>query len=215
MSEWMMGSKCYDLSGLVLSERGILNDALKLREQERRRIRYAAWAENSIQSLPRELLFLFPRMTKLHLSWNRLLLLPKCLVQAMPRLEELLLGHNNLQRLPSVLTRLTSLRTLSLLGNPCLPYSVTSHLAYDAHSTAQRGLSCIADYYAPVEVLEECCRRTIVCLLGLRKFRPASTVAYCTDKNILDNVAKALWETRGNARWYPWERPDDKRQKRK
>ncbi len=153
------------------------------------------WADsNWMGTIPKELFVLFPSMHCLTVDNNGIQTLPVGICSWI-KLRKLSLRNNRLQRLPSAMTRLTELKLLFLWGNTELPAAFQDNtVEYDS---TQALLQAIGAHYGPIEAA---CRKTIVTLLGVRKFRPIAAFAFI-GRDVMAIIGKMMWNDYGDGKW--------------
>ncbi len=163
--------------------------------QEKRNAVTSLWLNNSdMEMFPDELTMIFPNIEGISLEHNYLRTIPIRLC-SMTKLQWLWLHVNQLQCLPSAMTRLTNLRQLLLSDNAALP---TFHIRNTwSRDDTQLLLQRIGAHYGPIEAA---CRRTIVTLLGVRKFRPIPAFAFI-GRDVMAIIGKMMWNDCVNGEW--------------
>ncbi len=164
--------------------------------QEQRDCVATLWLDNNcIKTFPEELCMLFPNVDMISMENNQICALPVCIC-SMTKLESLYFERNNLQLLPSNMTRLTMLDSFYLGGNTTLPIWIHDDDSYNKNGT-QLLLQKISTHYGPIEAA---LRKSIVTLLGIRKFRTVPVFAFI-NRDAMAIIGQMLWHDYRNGYW--------------
>ncbi len=153
------------------------------------------WADNNwMDTIPGELFVLLPNIRVLAVENNVIRTLPVG-IYSWTKLNGLYLRDNHLQRLPSTMTRLTELRTLFLRGNAALPPELQENT--QGYDDTQALIQAISEHYGAIEAA---CRKTIVTLLGVRKFRPIPAFAFI-GRDVMAIIGRMMWNDCVSGEW--------------
>lgn len=143
-----------------------------------------------IEKLPPELFTIFPNITWLSATSNRLRTLPREISQ-LKYLNTLALNANQLQTIPSTITQLNQLYSLYTLKNP-LPARFQYQIV-GSNNTCQHALREMVAYF-------EVTRRAVVALFGSRLFQRSPILAR-VPKDVLKMISGFILGSQSDERW--------------